>query len=101
MFSIHGQVVNTFFTPASEKYPEPSYKVQLLGDHVTKDGQCRKEMLDLTIPFEIYSSLQGCVGKPVRLPVGLFVSDKGAIRAFFPKGMSKDTLNKDIIEASN
>ena len=48
MFSIHGQIVNTFYTPASEKYPEPSYKVQLLGDHVTKDGQVRAEMLDLS-----------------------------------------------------
>ena len=99
MFSIHGQVINTFFTPASEKYPEPSYKVQLLGDHVTKDGQCRKEMLDLTIPFEIYNSLQDRIGKLVRLPVGLFVSDKGAIRAFFPKGRAKDALQNDSAEA--
>ena len=56
MFSIHGQIVNTFYTPASEKYPEPSYKVQLLGDHVTKDGQVRKEMLDLSIPVDVYNS---------------------------------------------
>lgn len=93
MFSIHGQIVNTFFTPASEKYPEPSYKVQLLGDHVTKDGQVRKEMLDLSIPFDVYNSLLDQVGKMVRLPVGLFVSDKGAIRAFFPKGMAQDVLS--------
>lgn len=93
MFSIHGQIVNTFYTPASEKYPEPSYKVQLLGDHVTKDGQVRKEMLDLSIPVDVYNSLLDQVGKMVRLPVGLFVSDKGAIRAFFPKGRAHDVLS--------
>ncbi len=93
MFSIHGQIVNTFYTPASEKYPEPSYKVQLLGDHVTKDGQVRKEMLDLSIPVDVYNSLLDQVGKMVRLPVGLFVSDKGSIRAFFPKGRAQDVLS--------
>ena len=93
MFSIHGQIVNTFYTPASEKYPEPSYKVQLLGDHVTKDGQVRKEMLDLSIPVDVYNSLLDQVGKVVRLPVGLFVSDKGAIRAFFPKCRAQDVLS--------
>lgn len=92
MFSVHGQIVNTFYTPASEKYPDPSYKVQLLGEHVTKDGQVRKEMLDLSIPVDVYNSLLDQVGKMVQLPVGLFVSDKGAIRAFFPKGRAQDVL---------
>lgn len=98
MFSVHGQIVNTFYTPASEKYPDPSYKVQLLGEHVTKDGQVRKEMLDLSIPVDVYNSLLDQVGKMVQLPVGLFVSEKGAIRAFFPKGRAKDVLT--AIEAS-
>lgn len=92
MFSIHGQIVNTFFVPASDKYPDPSYKVQLLGDNVTKDGQVRKEMLDLSIPVDVYNSLLDQVGQMVRLPVGLFVSDKGAIRAFFPKARAQDVL---------
>lgn len=93
MFSIQGQVINTFYTPASEKYPEPSYKVQILGDNITKDGQVRKEMIDLTIPVDVYNSLQGQEGQIVRIPVGLFVTDKGAIRAFFPKGRAKDSLS--------
>ena len=93
MFSIHGKVVNTFFTPASAKYPDPSYKVQILGENVTKDGQTRLEMIDLTIPEEIYNSLQGQENKVVSVPVGLFVTESGAIRAFFPKGRTKDPIS--------
>ena len=85
MFSVQGQIINTFSSPASEKFPTPSYKVQLLGEQMTRDGQIRKEMLDLVIPPEVFNSIQGQVGRHVRIPVGLFVSDKGGIRAFFPK----------------
>lgn len=85
MFSVQGQIVNTFSSPPSEKFPNPSYKVQLLGEQITRDGQIRKEMLDLVIPPEVFNSVQGQVGRHVRIPVGLFVSDKGGIRAFFPK----------------
>ena len=50
MFSVQGQIVNTFSSPPSEKFPNPSYKVQLLGEQFTRDGQIRKEMVDLVIP---------------------------------------------------
>ena len=98
MFSVHGQIINTFYIQASEKYPEPSYKVQLLGENIMKDGQCRKEMLDLSIPVEVYNSLIDRIGEQVQLPVGLF-ADKGTIRAFFPKGVnSNDLALADILE---
>lgn len=94
MFSIHAQVLNCFSVPASEKYPEPSYKVQLLGDQITKDGQVRKEMLTMGIPFDLFKVLESKLGKSVRLPVGLFATD-GRVQPFFPKGHSLSSLSDE------
>jgi hypothetical protein len=92
MFSVQGQILNTFSSAPSEKFPKPSYKVQLLGEQTTRDGQIRKEMLDLVIPEEVFNSIQGQVGRHIRFPVGLFVSDKGGIRAFFPKAADSSSV---------
>lgn len=81
MFKISGQITNTFTIPKSEKYDE-SFKVQLLGDQTTKDGQVRKEMVTLNVPENVYQQLTSKVGQPVELPVGLFVSN-GRLQVFF------------------
>lgn len=73
MFNITGQVTNTFTIPKSEKYDE-SFKVQLLGDHFTKDGQVRKEMVTLNVPKDVYEEMASHIGHEVTLPVGLFIS---------------------------
>jgi len=83
MFQIKAQVINTFTMPATEKKPE-SYKVQLLGDCVTKDGQIRKDMVTLSCPLDIYMRLESKVGKVVVMPVGLFATD-GRVQPYFPK----------------
>jgi hypothetical protein len=85
MFSLKAEVVNAFSVPPSEKYPEASFKVQFLGDQLTKDGQIRKELVTMGIPFEAYNVLKDKSGQVVSIPVGLFVSD-GRIQPFFPKG---------------
>ena len=91
MFSLQGTILNCFFTPVSEKYPEPSYKVQLLGDQITKDGQVRKEMVTLGFPHDAYRILEKNIGKAVSMPIGIFVNE-GRLQPFFPKGRSAEIL---------
>lgn len=85
MLTLKATVLNVFTVPPSEKYPEPSYKVQLLGDNVTKDGQIRKEMVTLGVPLEFYTQLEKRVGNAVQIPVGVFAEGK-SVRMYFPKG---------------
>jgi len=83
MFRINGLITNCFTIPASEKY-EKSYKVQLLGDQTTRDGQIRKEMLTLSVPPDVYNDLEAKIGQEVVLPVGMFVSNN-RLNVFFSK----------------
>ncbi len=86
MYNVKAQVLNSFHSPASEKYPE-SFKVQLLGDSPLKDGQVKKEMLTLSVPEKIFNSLKGQEGKNVTLPIGFFVSNN-RLTPFYPKNSS-------------
>jgi len=43
MYQVTGEILNLFSSPASDKY-EASYKVQMLGETLTIDGQVKKEM---------------------------------------------------------
>jgi len=94
MFSMKAEVINTFSVPPSEKYPEEAYKVQFVGDQLTRDGQVRKEMVTMGIPFEAFSVLKSKIGQVVRIPIGLFVNN-GRIQPFFPKGHAKDIAGQD------
>lgn len=85
MFSIKGQIMNVFTVAGTEKFPGEKCKVQLLGDQFLKDGQVKKDLVTLTVPADLFPSLQGAVGETVSLPVGLFV-DNGRIQPFIPKG---------------
>ena len=85
MFRVQGEVTNCFTIPASEKYPK-SYKVQLLGDQTTRDGQIRKEMVTLSIPEDVYEDLEKKIGTEVVLPVGLFASNS-RLNIFFSRKM--------------
>lgn len=89
MFSMKGEVINTFSVPPSEKYPEETFKVQFLGDQLTRDGQVKKEMVTVGIPFEAFRILKEKIGQVVNIPIGLFVNN-GRIQPFFPKGYAKD-----------
>lgn len=88
MFSMKAEVINAYSVPPSEKYPEEAYKVQFVGDQLTRDGQVRKEMVTMGIPFEAFNVLKGKVGQVVSIPIGLFVTN-GRIQPFFPKGHAK------------
>lgn len=92
MYSVEAQVLNSFHTPASEKYPE-SFKVQLLGDNPLKDGQIKKEMLTLSVPENIYNSLKGQEGESVTLPIGFFVSNN-RLTPFYPKNIQPEMTSK-------
>lgn len=92
MFSMQAEVINTFFVPPSEKYPEEAYKVQFVGDQLTRDGQIKKEMVTMGIPFEAFNVLKSMIGQSVRIPIGLFYNN-GRIQPFFPKGQAKEILS--------
>lgn len=85
MFSMKAEVINTYSVPPSEKYPEEAYKVQFIGDQITRDGQVRKEMVTMGIPLEAFKVLKEKIGQVVSIPVGLFVSN-GRLQPYFPKG---------------
>lgn len=99
MFSMKGQVINTFTIAPSEKYPEEAYKVQFLGDQMTRDGQVKKEMVTMGIPKEAFSKLEKLTGQVVSIPIGLFVTN-GRIQPFFAKGHAKEIANLGTVVAS-
>jgi hypothetical protein len=99
MFSMKAEVLNTFSVPPSEKYPEEAYKVQFVGDQLTRDGQIRKEMVTMGIPKEAFAKLEKLIGQVVSIPIGLFVAN-GRIQPFFPKGYAKEISNLGTGSAS-
>ena len=86
MYKLEGELINCFRQPASDKYPE-SFKVQILGETTTQAGEVKKEMLTLSASAEQWEALKGRVGRPVSVPVGLFVKN-GALYAYIPKNAS-------------
>jgi hypothetical protein len=91
MFSITGQVVNTFEAPgraANEKAgteaQEAKPKVQILGEMPVPGGQKRVELVTLTCEDQrVYDGLKG---QTVSVPLGIFSPAKGQIIYFIPKG---------------
>lgn len=90
MFQVNGQISNLFFSPKNEKYEE-SYKVQILGEMLTQDGQVKKEMLTLNVPLAVYNSLKGRENEDITLPIGFYVSN-GKLVTYFPKSEAKNVL---------
>lgn len=86
MYTITAEVINAFTMPASDKYPE-SYRLQLMGDLFTKDGQIRKDLIDFSVPKEEFDKLKDCVNQTVSLPVSFFVQSN-RIKPYYPKGAS-------------
>lgn len=78
MLTLNGQVLNVFDTPAStdKKTGEIrplSTRVQIQAENTLENGQKRFDMVTLKVSDgEVYKKL---VGKPVRVPVGAFVSN--------------------------
>ena len=90
MYRLDGELINVFRQPASEKFPE-SYKVQILGETTTPAGETRKEMLTLSASFEQWEFLKSRLGRPVSVPVGLFVRGR-ALCAYIPKDASMASM---------
>lgn len=88
MYQVTGQILNLFSSPASEKY-EASFKIQLLGDSLTIDGQVKKDMITLNVPQSVYNSLQGRAGETATLPIGFYVKN-GNLITFFPKSEAEN-----------
>lgn len=91
MFTITGQVVNTFEAPgraANEKAgieaQEAKPKVQILGEMPVPGGQKRVELVTLTCEDQrVYEALRG---RTVSVPLGIFAPAKGQVIYFIPKG---------------
>ena len=91
MFTITGQVVNTFEAPgraANEKAgieaQEAKPKVQILGEMPVPGGQKRVELVTLTCEDQrVYEALRG---RTVAVPLGIFAPAKGQVIYFIPKG---------------
>jgi hypothetical protein len=92
MFSITGQVINTFEAPgraANEKTGldalEAKPKVQLLGAMPVPGGQqMRMELVTLTCEDQaVYDAFRG---KTISVPLGVFAPARGQVVYFIPKG---------------
>lgn len=84
MLTLQGTVVNVFVTPqgtnreTGEIYGG-THRVQIMAENVLKNGAKRVELVDLTVDDP--APFQRLQGRPVRVPVGAFVSGN-AIRYF-------------------
>jgi hypothetical protein len=82
MLTLNGTVLNVFDTPAStdKKTGEirpAATRVQIQAENTLENGQKRFEMVNLKVADgELYRKLQG---KPVRVPVGAFVSGSAIV----------------------
>jgi hypothetical protein len=91
MFSITGQVINTFEAPgrvANEKSgleaQEAKPKVQLLGQMPVPGGQTRMELVTLTCEDQaVYDAFRG---KTISVALGVFAPARGQVIYFIPKG---------------
>jgi hypothetical protein len=91
MFTVTGQVINTFEAPARMKKDAPNEvefeakpKVQLLGDMPVPGGQKRMELVTLSCEDQtIFDSLKG---KTVAVPIGVFSPNRGVVIYYIPKG---------------
>lgn len=82
MLTLNGLVLNVFDTPekvdkkTAEVYPA-STRVQIQAENTLQNGQKRVELVTLKVQAgDAYHKL---VGRPVRVPVGVFVSGGTAI----------------------
>lgn len=91
MLTLQGQVVNVFLTPqgtnreTGEVYGG-THRVQIMAENVLKNGAKRVELVDLTVDDP--APFQKLQGRPVRVPVGAFVSG-GSIRYFHLKAATQ------------
>ena len=89
MFTITGQIINTFNQPGrvdkstGEQLPDTP-KVQLLGNIPLSDGSSKSDLVTLTIPEGL--DLKSHQGKHVTLPLGVMAADKNSIIYYIPKG---------------
>lgn len=92
MLTLNGQVLNVFQAPegVSKKTGEKfggQHRVQIMCENVLQNGEKRMDLVNLTVDdLEPYKKLQG---RPVRVPVGCFVSNGGvlfyALKGLAPK----------------
>lgn len=88
MYQVTGNIINVFSAPKTEKFEE-SFKVQVLGDSLTVDGQVKKDLITLNIPKPVFDSLQGRQGEEITLPIGFYVKS-GNLVTYFPKSEAKN-----------
>lgn len=100
MFTISGEVMNTFFQagrtdPETGKKEDGKNKVQIMGNIPTSDGGSKLDLITLTVPEGI--SFDSYLNTEVVVPLGFFSPSKGQIIYFIPKGSK--VLPKDIQES--
>lgn len=82
MLTLNGQLLNVFDTPEStnKKTGEiipASTRIQIQAENTLENGQKRIELITLKVQRrEPYGAL---IGKPVRVPVGVFASSGGVV----------------------
>lgn len=88
MYQVTGKIINLFSTPKTEKYDE-TFKVQVLGNTSTPDGQIKMDIVTLNIPQNVFTSLQGRQNEEISLPIGFYVKG-GNLITFFLKSEAKN-----------
>jgi hypothetical protein len=104
MFTITGQVINTFEAPgrkANEKAgieaQDAKPKVQLLGEMPVPGEQKRMELVTLTC--EDQTEYESFKGHTITVPIGVFAPSRGQIIYFIPKG-AKPVLASSSLPSS-
>ena len=88
MLFLNGQVLNVFESPAStdkqtgEARPA-KHRVQVMCENTLQNGQKRMDLVNLSV--EDIEPYRKALGKPVRVPVGAFVSGS-AVQFYALKG---------------
>lgn len=106
MFTITGQVINTFEAPgrkANEKAgieaQDAKPKVQILGEMPVPGEQTRMELITLTC--EDQREYEAFRGKTISVPMGAFAPARGQIIYFIPKGSHPVEVNPLSLSTSS
>lgn len=80
MLTLNGEIINVFETPAGTAKDGHSYggqhRIQIMAENELQNGQKRVELVNLTV--DSISAFKSLIGQMVRIPVGVYVSDKSA-----------------------
>lgn len=87
---------NVYIKAGSEKFPEPSPRLQIESETPQPDGSKAIELLNVKVPIDVYQHCSMHVGKAMSISVIPYGKDGGGIGYYYPKTKVPLPVFKDV-----